>query len=81
MKKMRKAVSIILFVFMLMQMIPGAVSAQDFTPKNIRWATQDDLYWGIDVSEWIVWDLVGDYTDYVVYIYKDGVLVEEMLTT
>lgn len=78
-KKLTKVTSIILSFAMLMSMMIGMVSAEGLAPKNVRWATDADLNWNVDVSRQIVWDMVGDYTRYVVYTYKDGELVDSIL--
>lgn len=80
MKKTSKIISVILSVLMLMQMMGSMVSAENLAPTNIHWATEKDLYWQVDVSQWIIWDLVDNYDNYLVYTYKDGELVETWMS-
>lgn len=80
MKKTCKMMSIILSVFMLIQMMGSMVSAENLAPTNIHWATEKDLYWQVDVSQWIIWDFVDNYDNYLIYIYKDGELVETWMS-
>ncbi len=79
MKRTRKAISIILSVLMLMQMMTGVVLAENLAPQNLHWATEKDLDWNIDVSNNIVWDLVDGYDLYIVYVYKDNVEIGSIL--
>ena len=75
MKKTNKIAGIILLMFMLMQFMTGAVYAENLTPQNVRWATEKELNWQVDVSDWIVWDYVDGYDSYILYEYKDGELL------
>lgn len=61
MKKTNKIAGIILLMFMLMQFMTTAVCAENLAPQNVRWATEKELNWQVDVSDWIVWDYVDGY--------------------
>lgn len=75
MKKTNKIAGIILLMFMLMQFMTTAVCAENLAPQNVRWATEKELNWQVDVSDWIVWDYVDGYDSYILYEYKDGELL------
>lgn len=79
MKRTSKVISIILSVFMLMQMMTGIVSANSYAPTNLRWITGEDLGLRQGYEGTLAWDAVPGYDYYYVYIYKNGELVDTVL--
>ena len=79
MKKTSKIISIILSIFMLMQVMAGAVFANSDVPENLRWITGREVGRNSDEQGWIAWDLVDGCNAYVLFAYKDNEPVETML--
>lgn len=72
---LKKILGIALAAIMLMQ----ATAFASDVPKNLRWVTGMDLDWNVPDDKFIAWDFVSGCDAYVIYVYKDNVLVDTWL--